>query len=131
MRHRQHLGASREPRQALTHRVGDGAANAGVDLVEDQSRRSAALRQSHLDREQEPGKLAARGHLHEGARAGARIGAHEEFRSVVPARRNERVIALKVDAELGPFELERRQFRADRRHEFARARLAPGAERRP
>ena len=56
-------------------------------------------------------------------------GAHEEFRPVVPARRNERVVALQVDAELGSFELAGPRIRADRRHEFARARLARGAER--
>ena len=48
MRHRQHLRPRREPRQALADRVGDRAADAGVDLVEDQGRRGAALGQRTL-----------------------------------------------------------------------------------
>ena len=39
MRHRQHLNARPEAREALADRVRHGAADPGVDLVEDQGRR--------------------------------------------------------------------------------------------
>ena len=51
--HREHLRLAREARQPLAHRVGDRAADAGVDFVEHQRRRGAALGETDLDRQQE------------------------------------------------------------------------------
>ena len=54
---------------------------------------------------------------------------NEELRPVVAARRNERLVALEIDAELGAIELERLKFRGDRLLEFQRALPAGGRER--
>ena len=79
MGHRQHLHALRQPRQPLADRVGDRAADPGVDLVEDQRRRRAAVGERHLQRQQEARQLAARRDLHHRPRPRAGIGAHPEL----------------------------------------------------
>ena len=61
----EHLHALGEPRQPHADGIGDGAADGGVDLVEDQGRRRAAIGERHLERQQEARQLAARGDLHQ------------------------------------------------------------------
>ena len=68
-----------EAREALADRVRDRAADAGVDFVEDEGRRRALVRQHHLEGQHEAGQLAARRHLHQRARPGARIGLGPEL----------------------------------------------------
>ena len=89
MRDRDHLRALREPRQPHADGVGDRAADAGIDLVEHQRRRRAAIGQHHLERQQEARQLAAGGDLHHRPRPRAGIGLHPELDAIdaVRARR--------------------------------------------
>ncbi len=109
-----HLHACRQPRQPHADGVGDGAADGGVDLVEDEGRRRAAIGQRHLQRQQEARQLAARGDLHQRSGLGAGIGAHMEG-DIVDARFGGRVrVAGDLDDEGRLLQLERRQFGGDR-----------------
>ncbi len=83
---RDHLHAPAEPRQALADGVRNRAADAGIDLVEDQRRRRAAIGQHHFQRQQETRELAAGGDLHHRARPGAGIGLHPELDPVDAVR---------------------------------------------
>ena len=82
MGHGQHLHARGEPREALADGVGDRAADARVDLVEDQRRRRAAIGEHDFQRQHEAREFAARGDLHQRPRPRARIGLHPEFDAV-------------------------------------------------
>ena len=82
MGHGDHLHLVGEPREPLPDRVRDRAADPGVDLVEHQRRRRAAIRQHDLEREQEARELAAGGDLHQRPRPRARIGLDPEFDAV-------------------------------------------------
>ena len=86
VRHRQHLHAAREPREPHADRVGHRAADAGVDLVEHQRRRRAAVGQHDLERQQEARQLAAGGDLHQRPRPRAGIGLHPELDAVDAVR---------------------------------------------
>ena len=79
MRHRQHLDPIGQPRQPLADRIRDRAADAGIDFVEDQRRRRAAIGERHLQRQQKARQFAARRDLHHRARPRAGVGAHPEF----------------------------------------------------
>ncbi len=105
---------SRQPLEPPPNRVGDGTTDAGVDFVEDQHRRRTAVREHHLQGEEEPAELAARRHLHHRPRERARIGLHMERHEVEAARRDTRLIHLLVDDEFRRPELEVRQLRLDR-----------------
>ena len=118
MRHRHHLHLAGEPRQPRADRVGHSAADAGVDFVEHQRGRRAAIGQHHLERQQEPRQLAAGGDLHQRSRLGAGIGLHPEFDAVEALRPRRLRIGLDLRHELGAFELQRRQFGVDRLVEF-------------
>ena len=52
--------------------VGNGAADAGVDLVEDKRGRRAAVGQHHFQRQQKTSQVAPRGHPHQRTRPRAR-----------------------------------------------------------
>src|SRR6185312_767356 len=67
--------------------------------------------------------------LHQRARPRARIGADKELGPVIAARRNERLVALEIDAQLGAIELERLKLRGDRLLELQRALPAGGRKR--
>ena len=107
--HRQHLRARRQPRQPLTDRVGDRAADARVDLVEHQRRRGLALGQRHFEREQKARQLAARGHLHQRTRARAGIGLNDELDAVVAVGGDELFIADDFGRKARARELQRRR----------------------
>ena len=55
----QDLNVLRQPRQALAAGIGDRAADAAIDLVEDQRRETRRARETDPEREQEPRALAA------------------------------------------------------------------------
>ena len=76
MRHRQHLDAFCQSRQPSPDGVGDGAADARIDFVEDQHRRRSAIREHDLERQQKPAQLATGGDLHQRSCQRARIGLH-------------------------------------------------------
>ena len=61
------------------------AADAGVDLVEDERRHRAGAGQRHLEGQHHPGQLAARGALVQRARLGAGVGGEQEL-DLVDAR---------------------------------------------
>ena len=84
MGHHQHLGGGADPGEALADRIGGGAADAAVDLVEHQARRRADLGERHLERQHQPRELAARGDLGRAARAPGRGWRRSRRR---PARR--------------------------------------------
>ena len=68
--HGQHLAVAAELLHQAAHRVGHGAADAGIDLVEDQRRRrlgaAAELARGHRDGQRDARQLAAGGHLASG-----------------------------------------------------------------
>ena len=111
---REHLHALGKAREAHADRVGDGAADGGVDLVEDQRRRRAAIGERHLQREQEARELAAGGDLHQRAGPRAGIGADEEGDLVDAALAGAGRVSVDGDDELGALELQRRQLGRDR-----------------
>ena len=112
--HRQHLHAGGELGQPHADGVGHGAADAGVDLVEHQSRRRAAVGEHHLERQQEARQFAAGGDLHQrpGPRAG--IGLHPEFDPVDAVRPGGGGIADDLGGKFRPLQLERLEFGIDR-----------------
>ena len=121
----EHLRARGEPRQALADRVGDGAADAGVDLVEHQGRRGAALGERDFDRQQEARQFAAGGDFHQRARPRAGIGAARRIprgRSPSGDTRPRRCASSTMNARA--LELQRRQLRRRPPLELARARPA-------
>jgi len=54
----ENLRLDRQARETLADRVGDRAADSGVDLVENQRRRGAALGEANLEREEKAGEFA-------------------------------------------------------------------------
>ena len=88
----EHLHALGKPREPPADRLGDGAAGAGVDLVEDERRRRAAVGERHLQRQQEARQLAARRDLHQRAGLGAGIGAHMEGDAVEAVGRDRALV---------------------------------------
>ena len=90
MRDRDHLGTLGKTRQPRADGVGDRAADAGVDLVEHQRRRRAAIGQHDLEREQEARKLAAGRDLHHRPRPRAGIGLHPELDAIESVRTRRR-----------------------------------------
>ena len=123
MRHRHHLHLRGEAREPLPDRVRDRAADAGVDLVEHQRRRRAAVRQHDLQRQQEARELAARRDLHQRARPRARIGLAPRTRCgrCRPARRAS--VSMLVE-EARALELERLELRRHGLVELRRRLLA-------
>jgi hypothetical protein len=97
-----HLHAAAEAREPHADGVGDRAADAGVDLVEDQRRRRAAIGEHHLERQQEAREFAARGDLHQRARPRAGIGLHPELDPVdaVRARGGRSLVDLRREARV-------------------------------
>ena len=121
MRHRHHLHLAGKPRQPRADRVRHRAADAGIDFVEHQRGRRAAIGQHDLERQQKARQLAAGGDLHHRARLGARIGLHPEL-DAVEALADRAILAIGLDLrhELGALELQRRQFGIDGLVEFFR-----------
>ena len=79
---RYHLDAFGEPGEPHADGIGDGAARAGVDLVEHQCGRRTAVGQHHLERQQEARQLPAGGDLHQRPRPRARVGLHPELHAI-------------------------------------------------
>ena len=121
---RQHLHALGKPRQPLADGVRHRAADAGVDLVEDQRRRRAAIGERHLQRQQEARQLAAGRDLHQ--RAGRVPGLVRTQNSTwsMPSSVRLSGFARQLDDELGPLELQRRQLGHDRPRQRDRRRIA-------
>ena len=113
--HHQHLARLGQAGQALADRMGRGAADAVVDLVEHQGFPGLDLAHDHLEREQNARQLTARGDL--GERTGRRLGGGRDFeRHPVQAVRSPISIAqgLQARAEDRLVELERGQLALDR-----------------
>ena len=72
----------RQRLEAAGHRVGDRAADAGVDLVEDQDRRFADGGGERLERQHDARQLAPGGDARQRLRRFARIGGEEELDAV-------------------------------------------------
>jgi hypothetical protein len=104
--------------------VGHRAADAGVDLVEDERRRRAAIGQHHLQREHETRQFAARGHFHQRPGARARIGLRPELHLIDAVGAGQARVAGDLGDEPRPLQLQGRQFAADGGVEFLRRRLA-------
>ena len=115
MRDGENLHALGEPRQPPADRLGDGAAGAGIDLVENQRRRRAAIGERHLQRQQEARQLAARGDLHQRPGLRARIGADMEGDAVEAFRRDARLVGLERHDEARRLQLQRRKLGVHRR----------------
>ena len=81
----QHLGALRELGQPAADLDGGAAADAGVDLVEDERRDRAGAGQGHLERQHHPGQLAAGGALVQRPGLGAGVGGEQQL-DLVDAR---------------------------------------------
>ncbi len=126
----ENLRLDRQAREALADRVGDRAADPGVDLVENQRRRGAALGEGNLEREEKAREFAARGDLHQRPRPRAGIGLHAELHSVVAVGRNQAVVARDFGAEARALQFQRRQFGVHRALQFARGALARVRQRR-
>ena len=103
-----------KPGEPQADRIGDRAADAGVDLVEHQRRRRAAVGQHHLQRQQETRQLAARGDLHQRTRPRAGIGLHPELDPVDAVRSGAAGVARRSRWRIRALELERREFRIHR-----------------
>ena len=129
MRHRHHLHLGGEPRQPRADGVGHRAADAGIDFVEHQRRRRAAIGQHHLERQQKARKFAAGGDLHQRSRPRAGIGLHPELDAVEAVRAWRCRIAFDLGRELRALELERLEFGIDRLVELLRRLRARGRER--
>src|SRR5208282_2750444 len=129
VRDREHLRPLRQPGQSLAHGVGDRAADARVDFIEDECRGGAALGKADFDGEKKTRQFAAGGHSHQRSCPRTGTGADEKLRAIVTACRCERPVAAQVDAELRSLELERRQFGHDRLFERPGAAFALGAQR--
>ena len=74
------LAPRRDRPQPLADGAGRAAADADVDLVEDQRRHAVGLRERRLEREHHPRELAARGHPRQRARLDAGVGREQELR---------------------------------------------------
>src|SRR5690606_9802841 len=96
--------------QPPPHGVRHGAADAGVDLIEDEHRRGTTIGQRYLEREQEPAQFAPRSDLAERSRRRAGVGLDVERDLVMAVRRHPTGIHLTLDDESGRSELEVRQF---------------------
>ena len=96
-----------EARRAKPHAdsIGHGAADAGIDLVEHQCRRRAAVGEHDLEREQKARKLAARRDLHQRSGPRAGIGVHPELDAVEAVRAFG--FAVDLGGEFRPLELQR------------------------
>ena len=63
MRHAQHLISTRKGFQSFAHTIGRGAADTGIDLIENERSSDLARRYARFQRERYAGQLAARGDL--------------------------------------------------------------------
>ena len=79
----QYLHSARQAREALADRIGDRAADAGIDLIENECRRRAAIGDDDLKSEHEAREFAAGGDFHQGTRTRAWICLHAEFQLVI------------------------------------------------
>ena len=82
--HRDDLPAAGQPQQAPPHGVGDAAGSAAVRFVEHQRARAPLPGARRLEREEEPGGLAAGSHLGDGRRGEVGTRAEPEFHPVEP-----------------------------------------------
>src|SRR5438874_3524615 len=124
------LAAAAELAELAADDFGDRAADAGIDLVEDERGTPLVGGGEGLEREHDARQLAARGHAGERARLLARVGREEEL-DLVPALGAER-----APLGLGETRLEARageRQRLELRDESARqiARLPPPLDREP
>ena len=120
----EHLSARSKTGEALSHGVGDCAADSGVDLVENQGWRRSTLGEPHFDRQQKTRELPARSDFHQRSEPRARIGADEEVRAIITVGRDKLFITLEIDPELGALEFQRRKLGGDRLLKFIYAPLA-------
>ena len=106
------------------------AADAGVDLVEDQRRRRAAIGQRHLQRQHEARELAAGRDLHQRpGRVPGLVCTQNSTRSKPSAGRGWLVASRSRTMNARALELQRRQFAVDRLFQRRAALPARGAER--
>src|SRR5438093_2180624 len=117
-----------ELRELAADGFGHGAADSGVDLVEDQRRAALLCGGQGLEGEHDPRQLAARGDPGERARLLAGVRREEEL-DLVPAFRPEGPALAEADGEAGVLERERRQLEAEIALELARD--APALDRQP
>ena len=111
----QDLPVRGQARQALADRGRGGAADAAVDLVEDQAAPRADPGQHHLERQQEARQLAGRGDLADRAGPGARVGRHLENDALQAVGTPGGLLqALEAGREGGLVQLEGRQLLHDR-----------------
>ena len=82
MSNHQHLQPAGQPRQPLAHRIRRGAADIGVDLVEDQGRHVTGFRRRHFQRQHDARQLAARRNLAQRPFRRAGIGGDQKGDSV-------------------------------------------------
>src|SRR5262249_5265964 len=86
VRHADDLPAVGDAADLLPDHLGGGAADAGVDLVEDVGRHRIRLPEGELEREDDARELAARRHLGERTQLLAPVGAEEELDAIPAAR---------------------------------------------
>ena len=122
--HDDDLRTLREAGEPAADLDGGGAADAGVDLVEDEGRHRIGAGDDHLDREHDPRELAARRARRDRTRLGARVRPQED-RDLVAAVRDELGGRLDRDGELCVGHRERRELG---RHRSREARCGVGAQ---
>ena len=123
VRDRDHLRALGEPLQRRGDGVGRLAADARVDLVEDQRLATA----DRGDRERDAGELAARRRLGDGAERQPGVGADQEDGLVDAGRAG--IALAQLDAELALAHADAAELLGDRFGEGAGRLLPRGAER--
>ena len=107
MGHGQDLQTAREAGQTLTNGIGNGAADTGVDLVENQGRRRGLGRQCHFESQHEARQLTSRGDLRQGAERCAGVHGDQELDAVGAMGRGVAGVGLDAGDEPGPLEAQR------------------------
>src|SRR2546428_143285 len=131
----EYLARAAELRELAADGLRDGAADAGIDLVEDEGGAVLLGGREGLQGEHDPRELAARGDPGERPRLLAGVGREEEL-DLVPALGPERSPLAEADREAGVLKGERRELAGEIALELARHAPAldgepPGPPRRP
>ncbi len=122
----QHLYLRGKSCQTLADRIGDGAADTRVDLVEDERRRRTAIGEHDFQRQHEACEFAAGGDFHQRTRPAAGIGLDPELDLIDPV--GPVGFAFHLGEKARRVEFQGREFRRHRLVEIARGFLAPGGE---
>ena len=128
VRHAEHLRALPDAPEQLPDGLGDRAADARVDLVEDQRRYRAGIAGGELQRETDARELAARGDAPEGRRGDAGVRADQEGHGVHAVGRSRLGIGRDVHDEPTALHRERLHRLGDEGAERPGVARAPGAE---